>query len=169
MDKTELIKENSDIKFWAEDFERSCAFTGHREMTEDFQPQLLEETVKYLIDCGVTTFYCGMARGFDLIAGSLILRLKESVPKIRLIACVPCAGQEKYFNSGELAEYERILNGCEEVKILAPNYFKGSMHARDRLMVDRCRYLIAYLRREKGGTYYTIGYARSKGRDIFIV
>ncbi len=147
----------------------SCAFTGHREVGENLDINLLSCAVDNLIDKGFVNFYCGMAMGFDLIAADVVLQAKSNHPQIKLIACVPCPEQQKYFPSEEKDKYDRILPLCDEVKILSERYFKGCMLARDRFMVDNCGCVLAYMNKTDGGTAYTVKYAQSKNKEIFII
>jgi uncharacterized phage-like protein YoqJ len=149
--------------------DKSCAFTGHRSRNDEIPYELLEKCIINLIERGVEFFYCGMARGFDIAAAEIVIKLKEKFNNIKIIACVPCVGQEKYFSEGEQAEYEKVLISCDEVKVLSQNYYNGCMQQRDRFMVDNCKYLIAFLRQQDGGTYYTFSYARSLDRAIFVI
>ena len=40
------------------------------------------------------------------------------------------------------------------------------MFERNRRMVDNCDVLLAYLENERGGTFYTVNYAKKKGKRI---
>lgn len=149
--------------------EISCALTGHRKLYDDFNEELLNKALVNVIEKeGVTAFYNGMARGFDLISARHVLNLKKKY-NIKLIACVPCKGQENGYSPSEKAEYARILSECDEVRVLYEHYFDGCMLNRDRYMVDNSSLIIAYLRETKGGTSYTVNYAELKERKIFII
>ncbi|MFQ9736830.1 MAG: hypothetical protein ACLR06_03380 [Christensenellaceae bacterium] len=58
----------------------SCAFTGHRRLGEDFDPERLKKEIESCVSRGVSLFYCGMAAGFDLYAAECVVELKESFP-----------------------------------------------------------------------------------------
>lgn len=149
--------------------ERTCAFTGHRDIEEQIDMHFFGECVQKLIDSGFDTFLCGMARGFDLIAGELVAKLKERNPHVKLIACIPCLEQEKYYFNGEKEKYNRVLSACDEVRVISERYYKGCMLTRDRYMVDNSSLLFAYQRKREGGTYYTLTYAQSKKKKIMII
>ena len=149
--------------------EKTCAFTGHRQVEDNFDVVRFKEAVCAFIEEGYTTFLCGMAVGFDMLAAETVLKLKENYPLIKLVACVPCEGQSRYFHSDQKARYERILKSCDEVKVLNDHYYRGCMQARDRYMVDNCSLLIAYKRVNEGGTYYTLKYALSENKRICLV
>ena len=136
-----------------------CAFTGHRNVRGDLDLNALTSVIKNLIERGVTTFYNGIARGFDLISAQCVLKLKADYPQIKLIACVPCPEQDKYFSKEDKLTYKKVLDACDEVKILSTRYHKGCMFLRDRFMVDNSSHLIAYYRGDEGGTEYTLNYA----------
>lgn len=151
------------------DINRTCAFTGHRETENDIDLPYIEDCVRGIIGEGYDTFLCGMAWGFDLLAASAVLRLKSEYPHIKLIACVPCPGQERNFPADEKIKYGEIIKNCDEVRVLSKNFYKGCMYARNRYMVDNCAALLAYERRQEGGTHYTLKYAKDKSKRIFIV
>ena len=150
-------------------FENVCAFTGHRDVGDDLDLDRLEYTVKNVIKDGVDTFLCGMARGFDLIAGQTVLRLKKEYPHIKLIACIPCLYQDKYFNEQDKKLYLETLSLCDDKVYVSKNYFKGCMLVRNRYMVDNSSRLIAFERQTDGGTVYTVKYALSKNKKVYIL
>lgn len=134
----------------------ACVFTGHREIGEDFSARKLRAEIESLIKEGVTTFYDGMAKGFDLVAATVVLRLKNKYPQIRLIACVPCYGQEKYFCERDKKTYAEALKKADEQIVLSPAYYRGCMQARDRYMAERAQVMIAYCKKTEGGAAYTV-------------
>ena len=146
-----------------------CAFTGHRKVKEDLNIDVLTKVIKSTIERGVTTFYNGMARGFDLIAAQCVLNLKKQYPHIKLIGCVPCPNQERYFSEEDKITYYRVIQSCDEVKLISKSFYKACMLKRNRYMVDNSSYLIAYYRGEEGGTEYTLEYAEDKEIEIYMI
>lgn len=75
-----------------------CCFTGHRpekiDMPERKVVAALEKEIKAAIDAGFTTFISGMARGSDIWAAEIVLRLKKKNPSLHLIAASPFEGFE---------------------------------------------------------------------------
>lgn len=57
-----------------------CCFTGHRpnklKIPEKKLAKLLEAEIRLAIDGGYTTFITGMAKGVDLVAAEIVLRLR---------------------------------------------------------------------------------------------
>ena len=161
MQATQLTFEKRNIK--------NCAFTGHREIDKGFSIEKLQKTVFDLVQKGVENIYCGMAKGFDLCAGEAVMKPKETFPNVKLIACVPYFGQEKGYLQEDKQRYVKILKNCDLKITLSAEYYKGCTLARDRYMADCADVLVAYLKKEKGGTAYTVGYFEKKYPDKEII
>lgn len=143
-----------------------CAFTGHRNLKNtDFDGALLARVVRDLAVTGTDTFLCGMAVGFDMEAAECVLELKDKFP-VKLVCCLPCLFQYENFGERERERYRKIMNSCDKVFVLAGGYKSGVMHLRDRFLVDNCNVLVSFLRRETGGTHYTVEYARKKNVTV---
>ena len=143
----------------------ACALTGHRVLGKGFSRERLEQCLRALIAEGADTFYCGMALGFDLYCCELLLRLREEFP-VRIVACVPCADQAARYSPRAKEKYEALLSACDEKIVLHEKYENGCMFERNRYMVDRADVLLAYLETERGGTFYTVNYAKKRGKRI---
>lgn len=144
----------------------TAAFSGHRNLKDTgFDSGLLERVIRELINNGTKTFLCGMAVGFDLSAAETVLSYKEK-EEIKLIACLPCPNQSERYSSANKLLYEKILNSCDEVVTVCPEYTNGCMFERDRYMVDNSDLIVSFLRKEKGGTFYTVNYARRQNKKI---
>ncbi len=142
-----------------------CALTGHRNLPEGFDKNMLFYSLERLIKEGYTTFLCGMACGFDLLALECLVELKQRY-HVRIKACIPYPGQENRFPDGERKKYRRLLDWCDEKTVLYEAYFPGCFLARNRYMVEGCDLLFAYLTQKSGGTAYTVKYAESCGVPV---
>ena len=69
--------ENEQIFIKINQIKKTCSFTGHREIQEDFSLKELKKQIKRLIEEGVEIFYNGMARGFDLISAKAVLSFRR--------------------------------------------------------------------------------------------
>lgn len=150
---------------------KTCAFTGHRDLGVDFPTATLEKTIDDLINEGVDTFYNGVARGFDLLSAEIILQKKQKYPHIKLVVCIPCYGQEKYYKEEEKQRYKNVCQNADEQVILSESYTKYCMQKRDRYMADLADVLVAYKHADRGGTAYTVNYFIKKyplKRIVFI-
>ena len=149
--------------------DKSCVFTGHRQLGEDFSPRKLKKEIKNLIESGIEYFYNGMAMGFDLLAAEFILDLKKKYPHIKLMACIPCHNQEKYFSEADKKRYVEILKQADEKAVLSEYYYNGCMQNRDKYMVDRANFMIAYCKKQEGGAAYTVRYFKKQHGDENII
>ena len=147
----------------------SCAFTGHRELEEDFNENNLKKSVEELIQKGVKIFYNGGALGFDLTSAEIVLKLKKKYD-VKLVICVPFYGQERRYSLQDKERYQKILKNADEVIILSDEYYKGCLLRRNDYMIERADCLIAYLKKDFGGTAYTVKKFRAKkGEDIIYI
>ena len=74
-----------------EKYEKWCsvAFTGHRFISSDRVEEVRESVnneIRLLYSKGFRNFFCGMALGFDMLAAEEVLKLKEELPAILLVA-----------------------------------------------------------------------------------
>ena len=145
-----------------------CALTGHRDLPENFDVNKLYDLLEQTILDGYDTFYCGMARGFDLLALDCLVSLGRKY-HLKLIACIPYIGQERSFPQEEKERYQKLLEWCDEKKVLNAYYFNGCCQIRDRYMVDEADLVVAYCTKDKGGTAYTVSYADKQGKEIRIL
>ena len=147
---------------------KTCCFTGHRQIgnnESEIRSKLKNELIK-LINKGVIYFGTGGALGFDTIAAETIIELKKNFPHIKLILVIPCANQTELWSNKDIEKYNLIKCQADKIKILSPYYYDGCMLARNRHMVDCSSTLICYIRKNSGGTYYTLNYAQKKGLNI---
>lgn len=145
--------------------EKTCCFSGHRILPLDFDKESFEKLVYKTVNDGFDTFLCGMAIGFDALCFSVLEKVRESYD-IKIIACVPCNTQSKFFNKKQKAEYERMISKADSVINVGGEYYDGCMMDRNKFMVDNSSRLICYLNYGHGGTYSTVKYAVEAGAEV---
>lgn len=143
---------------------RTVAVTGHRTL-ENINEAKLEEIFKVLIKKGYNRFLVGMAIGFDTLCFNILEKLREK-HEIKIIACIPCLEQDKYFTESQKTEYARMVKSADEKRIFSEKYTSYCMHRRNCYMVDKSSVLVAYLRKSFGGTYNTVKYAEKQKKLI---
>ena len=146
----------------------SCCFTGHRNISSNKIVPLtviLENEIEKLISIGVKYFYCGGALGFDTLAAKTILKLKDKYD-IQLIIVIPHSAQDNSFTKEQKEEYNQILDLSDDKVCLSNHYYNGCMQKRNRYIVDNSNYCICYLIEEKGGTAYTVTYAKKHNLNM---
>lgn len=150
----------------------SCCFTGHRIIRREDFPRVqadLRRMLPRLADAGVCEFICGGALGFDTLAAQEVLLLKQSNPSIRLSLVLPCKDQAARWTPSQKETYAFIAERADHTEVLFDHYVPGCMQLRNRRMVDRSQICIAYYTGRRGGTEYTINYAKQKGIRLLVV
>ncbi len=160
---------------------KTCSFTGHRpnrfsfgydeEHPDCFKLKLLlEQEVLKLIKRGWTRFLCGMALGSDIFSAEIVLDLKRQGFEIELVCVIPCKGQADNWNDQYKKRYKNILKRANEIKYISNEYTNDCMHKRNRYLVDTADIILAvYDGETKGGTAYTVSYARIIGKEVIII
>jgi len=132
---------------------------------------MLWKEIDRCIDEGYDTFYCGGARGADIVCGEIIVAEKLTKhPNIQLICAIPYKEQADRWGWMWKTRYLELLGASDKIKQLCVGYQRGCFHIRNRYMVDNCDLLIAIYNGEgKGGTAYTVKYAQEQGKEIIII
>ena len=146
----------------------ACALTGHRELPPDFNKNALYDKLEEFLKAGCDSFFCGMARGFDLLALECLVALKQKY-RFYIEACIPYTGHENGLSRAEKKHYLELLEWCDQKTILFDGYKSGCFLARDRYMVDCSDVVLAYCTKETGGTAYTANYALKKGKPVVYI
>lgn len=145
-------------------------FSGHRQIQGDLSnlKEQLNSVIIKLIEQGVVFFGAGGALGFDMLAEETVLELKEKYPKIKLVLVLPCPPEQQTlkWNNQQRERYYHILEKADKTRIISPVYTNECMLARNRRLVENSKYLVCYLKKESGGTFYTFKYAEELGLKI---
>lgn len=147
--------------------ENTCCFTGHRILGGDFNPQVLERGIEYLVNQGVDTFICGGALGFDTECALAVLEAKKKHPHIKLHIYAPCNNQSDKWVSKDRATYKKLLKKADLVDMPKESYFDGCMKIRNYKMVDASAFCICYMNSPRTGTGQTHSYAKRQGLTVF--
>ena len=149
--------------------DKTACFTGHRDIPPLKRPGIkhrLEREIERSIQAGYVYFGAGGALGFDTLAAQMVLKLEERYPDIKLILVLPCKTQTSGWKQTDIDEYERIKAAADKVVFTSEVYYRGCMHKRNRHLVDNSSLCICYLTEDRGGTYYTVNYAKENGLKI---
>lgn len=147
---------------------RTCAFTGHRTLYDDFNGETVKKEIEKLLNDGFNTFLVGMAIGFDTECFKILLNLKKE-NDIKIVACIPCENQAAKFNAAQKKEYFSLIALADEIVIVSKEYTPICMKKRNEFMVNNSSVLIAYLKRDYGGTRQTVKVAEKQGKKIIFV
>ena len=142
-----------------------CCFTGHRKI--DFEimkilPDILDKVIESLIWQGVTVFRAGGAIGFDTVAALAVIEKKIAHPEIKLELELPCKDQARSWSDAEQDVYEYVLSKADKIAYTCEQYRRGCMHERNRRLVNGSDFCVAFCSSDKGGSAYTLNYAKKK-------
>lgn len=145
---------------------RVC-FTGHRpeklKQPESVIVKALETAIKEAIADGKNVFISGMARGVDIWAAEIVLRLRNEGQNLKLICASPYDGFERGWSHDWQQRYNAVLRSADLVRFIGPGYSRACFQNRNEWMVDHSALVIAVFNGQPGGTKNTIDYARQKG------
>ena len=148
-----------------------CCFTGHRpeklHAPESVILTALEKQIRAAITDAFVTFITGMARGTDIWAAEIVLKLKKEGYPLHLIAASPYDGFETSWSADWQHRYSAIMADADLVRFICPHYSRACFQIRNEWMVDHCVRVIAVFNGEKGGTKNTIDYATRKGVTVW--
>lgn len=147
-----------------------CCFTGHRpEKLNRPEAEIvawLEAEIRKAFDDGFVTFISGMARGVDIWAAEIVLRLRDDGMPVRLICAVPFEGFEHSWDDGWKQRFTAVMKKADLVKYVCKNYSRACFQIRNKWMVDRSARVIAVYNGQAGGTKNTVRYAQLNGIEI---
>lgn len=150
-----------------------CCFTGHRpeklKQPEKEITALLETAIRAAINDGFVTFISGMARGVDIWAAEIVLRLRDEGAPIHLICASPYEGFEKAWSADWQKRYRRIWAAADYKKFISPAYSRVCFQRRNEWMVDHSARIIAAFNGERGGTKNTMDYAARQGIPVIVI
>ena len=158
-----------------------CCCTGHRPKGFPYRygidtkehnaylQALLQKVELAVNEYGITHFISGMAIGVDLDFAETVLKLRSKYP-ITLECAIPCPNQTLKWKDTDKLRYESILNRADKVCLISDRYSPECMLKRNRYMIDKSELIIAVFNGiKKGGTWYTINYARKTNTAIELI
>lgn len=148
--------------------EKSCCFSGHRSVSiyDKEVTALLVSCVNKKIGEGYNNFYVGGSVGFDMLCAIVLADLKRHGANIKIHFALPCYNYTTKWNEKQKALQKILLEYADTVTMVSTGYDLSCMYKRNRYMVDRSDLCICYLHNNKGGTAYTVEYAKKKGLEI---
>jgi len=150
--------------------ETSCCFTGHRKIpvreTETVRRRIREKVTE-LYRLGFDTFLVGGAIGFDMLAAETLLDMRDAESlKLRMHSMLPFPAWREKWEEDEIRRQDRIMARSDLVTFCMDHYFKQVYYLRDVMLVDNAAYCIAWCKRTKGGTAFTVRHALRKGVPV---
>lgn len=151
---------------------RAC-FTGHSPekltRSEAAIKKDLEIQICHAAADGLNVFITGMARGVDIWAAQIVLKLRGAGYPIKLMCACPYAGFETEWSQNWQRQYREILAAADFVKYVCVDYSRPCFQIRNKWMVNHSSRVIAEFNGEKSGTKNTIEYATRVGVPIVYI
>lgn len=160
--------------------EETACLTGHRPKSlpwgydenknsyKRFKKDLFE-IFTGAIEYGLKTYLIGMAEGFDMIGGETLIELRKKYKEIKVVAIIPCKGQELKWKPEQQKRYHKILKQCDDIVILSDTYTQTCMNDRNKYMVEHSSVVIACCNGKPSGTRNTINFAKENGCKIRVI
>lgn len=152
------------------DITSSCCFTGHRDLPHNSVTEIyanLVHTLKILYkNYGVRTFISGGAIGFDLLAAEAVLELKRSYSDVKLIFALPCIDHTKKWGDAAVTKFRMLSLCADQTVYVSQYYYSGCMHVRNKYMLERSQFCIAYCKKTSGGSYHTLREAKKMNKTV---
>lgn len=147
---------------------KTCCFSGHRTVSihDDKISAELFKAIYSKINEGYSTFIVGGALGFDMLAAIILSGLKRKGTDLKIIYALPCYGYTSKWKETDRALQSVLLQSADAVVMVSTSYTRGCMQKRNRYMVEHSDACICYMLQDRGGTAYTVNYARKQGLEI---
>lgn len=152
---------------------KSACFTGHRSISADrtaLSDRLYTLLEKLTNERNVTDYYAGGAYGFDAVASSAVIKLREKYPQIKLHLILPCSNAEQTngWSEEQIAEFQHILAHADSIEYVSEHKTKTCMKQRNTRLVELADFCICYwnVNDRRSGTGQTVRMAQKKGIEI---
>lgn len=151
------------------------AVTGHRpekftRWTKKLARYALHDALdKIALEHPRMTLLSGGARGVDLWAADWALDCHGHAVPFQFV--LPALGHADRWSREEWVDFDRLHRRARPETVIVCEKLDGAAYlARNRYLVDHCNLLVAvYDGVSKGGTAYTVEYARRVGRETRMV
>lgn len=79
---------------------------------------------------------------------------------------MPCINQTKGWSKKNIEIYDSIKQQADKIIYTSNEYTRGCMHKRNRYLIDNSSLCICFLTKNKGGTFYTVNYAKKQSLKV---
>lgn len=144
----------------------ACTFAGHREVYHAGMDEKIEKAIRKLLQTDSEfVFYTGGMGEFDSRCASAVRAAKRRYPHLKIHLVLVLSYMSNRLNTDK-EYYEYCYDEILLPEELCGVHYKAAIQKRNRWMVDRADYLIAYLFRNFGGAYETVKYAKKQGKTV---
>ena len=150
--------------------EKTCCFTGHRQLPNEAIPALrvrLRRELERQIGQGFRFFLPRAVRAAS--TPSRRRRCWNCGKPIRISASSsssPARIKPGGWNQADKEAYEAVRRAADKAVYVSDRYTSGCMLARNRRLVEGSGLCLCYLTQPRGGTRYTVEYCRRRGVPV---
>lgn len=132
-----------------------CTFFGHANAPKEIELIIKSTLVDLIENKSVTTFYVGNHGNFDYMAAKVLQELSEiySIKYYVVLAYMP--------KKNEISDSHTLLP--EGIELVHPKY---AISWRNKWMIDKSDYVVAYVRRNFGGADKFVKYSKIKNKNV---
>ena len=133
----------------------ACTFFGHKDCPEKKYSNILQAIQNLITKKNITTFYVGTQGNFDSLVYRALCCLRADYPQIRIYRVLA------YLPKDDSLISDSILP--EGIELIHPRY---AISWRNRWMIKRSDYVIAYITYNYGGAAKFVNEAKKKDKTI---
>ncbi len=120
---------------------KACFFAGLTDITLTAQlDEALDRRLRALIDSGVTCFYSGGERGWDMLCAMKVLELKKVFPQLTLRMTAPCPPECRGddWRMEDTVVFNILMRGADSVEIIGESLSHENLVRRNRRLAECC-------------------------------
>ena len=140
----------------------SCFFIGHRETDAALLPKIKAAAEGLIQQQQVSNFYVGMYGNFDRLAGEAVIQLKRDYPGVHLVLVLPYHPADRPIEAPPGYDGTFYPDGMEAVSR------RYAIAKANRMMIDSCDWLIAYVTHTVSNAHNLMEYALRKQKKGLI-
>lgn len=148
----------------------SVAFFGHRrvENVAEVAGSLQREIRQLLSEKEYIEFLVGKNGEFDTVAASAVRRAKKEYrsDNSSLVLILPYSTAEYENNEDSFLKYYDEVEICEDSQNA---HYKSAITVRNQKIAERADCIICHIKRENGGAYAAVQYAKKLGKRIIYI
>lgn len=132
----------------------TCTFFGHRDCSDDVYDELKAVIIDLVIHKGVKKFIVGNNGNFDRLVIRVLRECKAE------LSCIDYCVALAYLQKNPDFNYPTVyFEGLESV----PKRF--AVYYRNKIMINKCDWVIGYINHNCGGAYSFFELARKQGKN----
>lgn len=154
-------------KHWVCTIVDTSSVQASQEQVEHAWGTVLEREIRASIFQGYTVFQCSAAMGPEILAGEIVMRLRNEFPGIRLRCYQPCETQANEWPEEWSERYFLLMAQANNVHVLQGRHTKGCEERAVKLMIEQSgKVILAEDTGGKGLPRSLVAYAGACGAKV---